>query len=147
MARKKIKKKTSKKTNPLVPENLRQRLETARLETLTLFRALDRVNLTASEIPQGLLRELFELDADFAEALWALDQPPHSLNFRAMIRDTLDSLERWPEDCEEFLDELPPHILQPLANHRELIFPTLTTLDAYSQVPGRDPNAPDPQIG
>ena len=130
--------------NPDIPKDLRKRLENARLEALTLFRALDRVNLTASEIPQGLLRELFELDADFAEALWALDQPQNTLDIRVMLRDTLDSLETWTEDCEEFLDDLPPHILQPLANHRKAIRPTLTTQDAYSQVPGRDPNAPNP---
>jgi hypothetical protein len=52
----------------LVPPNLEPELEAARLELLALFRALDRLDLTAGEIPQDLLRELFELDADFAEA-------------------------------------------------------------------------------
>ena len=129
-----------KRRNPIIPSNLRKRLEVARLETLALFRALDRVNLAPSEIPQVLLRDLFELDADFAEALWALDQPPHSLNFRLMVRDTLAALKRWPEDCQEFLGELPSHVLQPLADQRKSIFPTLSTQDAYSQVPGRDPS-------
>lgn len=133
-----------RRRNPIIPEDLRGRLENARLEALALFRALDRVSLTASEIPQGLLRELFELDADFTEALWALDQLPHALNFRSMVRDTLNSLKRWPEDCKEFLAELPSPVLQPLANHRESIRPTLTIQDAYSQVPGRDPNAGTP---
>lgn len=130
--------------NPIIPSNLRKRLEAARLETLALFRALDRVNLAPSEIPQALLRDLFELDADFAEALWALDQPPHSLDFRLMVRDTLTSLRRWPEECQEFLAELPSRVLQPLADQRKSILPTLATQDAYSQVPGRDPSAAPP---
>ena len=133
-----------KRRNPIIPSNLRKRLEAARLETLSLFRALDRVNLAPSEIPQALLRDLFELDADFAEALWALDQPPHSLDFRLMVRDTLASLKSWPEDCQEFLAELPPRVLQPLADQRKSILPTLTIQDAYSQVPGRDPNTAAP---
>ncbi|HMC60285.1 MAG TPA: hypothetical protein VKJ01_13930, partial [Candidatus Solibacter sp.] len=52
--------------------DLRPRLETARLDLLALFRALDRMDLSPAEIPQQLLRQLFELDADYAEALWAL---------------------------------------------------------------------------
>ena len=51
-----------------VPADLRARLETARLDLLALFRALDRMDLGPSEIPQRLIRQLFELDADFAEA-------------------------------------------------------------------------------
>jgi hypothetical protein len=58
-----------------IPSDLRTRLETARLDLLPLFRALDRMNLTPAEIPRRLVRQLFEMDADFAEALWALDQP------------------------------------------------------------------------
>jgi len=50
-------------------------LETARLDLLALFRALDGMDLSPEEIPQRLIRQLFELDADDAEALWALDQP------------------------------------------------------------------------
>ena len=36
-----------------------------------------------AEIPQGLIGQLFEINADYAEALWALDQPPGSLNAAA----------------------------------------------------------------
>jgi hypothetical protein len=133
-----------RRRNPIIPSDLRKRLETVRLEILSLFRALDRVDLAPNEIPQTLLHELFELDADFAEALWALDQPPHSLDFRAMLRDTLASLKRWPEDCREFLAELPARVLQPLADQRKSIFPTLTEQDAYSQVPRRDPTVGAP---
>jgi hypothetical protein len=55
---------------PVVHVDLRSRLEAARLDLLALFRALDRMDLTAREIPQLILRQLFELDADNAEALW-----------------------------------------------------------------------------
>ena len=58
-----------------IPADLRTRLETARLDLLALFRALDRMDLSPIEIPQRLIRQLYELDADYAEALWALDQP------------------------------------------------------------------------
>src|SRR5258708_38836540 len=54
-----------------IPVDLRRHLETARLDLLALFRALDRMNLAPAEIPQRLIRQLFELDADYAEALWA----------------------------------------------------------------------------
>src|SRR5881628_1294897 len=61
---------------PEIPVDLRARLEAARLDLLALFRSLDQRQLSAAEIPQPLLRQLLELDADFAEALWALDQLP-----------------------------------------------------------------------
>jgi hypothetical protein len=62
-----------------VPADLRARLEAARLDLLALFRALDRMDLAPAEIPQRLIRQLFELDADFAEALsgpWISPQEP-----------------------------------------------------------------------
>src|SRR5438093_699025 len=77
-----------------IPVDLRARLETARLNLLALFRALDRMDLSPAEIPQRLIRQLFELDADYAEALWALDQPLGSFNVKAMVRDTLISFPR-----------------------------------------------------
>ena len=72
-----------------IPADLRARLEAARLDLLALFRALDRIDLTPYEIPQRLIRQLFELDADYAEALWSLDQPPGALDLNLMLRDTL----------------------------------------------------------
>jgi hypothetical protein len=51
-----------------VPADLRARLEPARLDLLALFRALDRLDLAPAEIPQRLIRQLFELDADLNEA-------------------------------------------------------------------------------
>jgi hypothetical protein len=63
-----------------IPADLRARQETARLDLLALFRALGQMDLLPAEIPQRPLRQLFELDADYAEALWVLDQPPASLD-------------------------------------------------------------------
>ena len=68
--------------SPLEIPDLRARLEVARLDLLALFRALDRMDLSPDEIPQALLRQLLERDADFAEALWALDQLEGSLAHR-----------------------------------------------------------------
>ena len=51
------------------PADLRRRLEEARLDSLALFRSLDQMDLTPSEIPQSLIHKLFELDADCVEAL------------------------------------------------------------------------------
>jgi hypothetical protein len=51
------------------------------------------MDLSPEEIPQRLLRQLFEKDADYAEALWPLDQPEASLDRRTMLRDTLTALD------------------------------------------------------
>jgi len=93
-----------------IPGDLRARLEVARLDLLALFGVLDRVNLSPDEIPQRLLRQLFELDADFAEALWALDQPEGNLDRRAMLRDTLAALDQLPPTCAQFRGKLPAHL-------------------------------------
>ena len=90
-----------------IPVDLRARLETARLNLLALFRALDRMDLSPAEIPQRLIRQLFELDADYVEALWALDQPPASLDLHAMLRDTLAALDQLPDACARFRTHLP----------------------------------------
>ena len=96
-----------------IPKDLRQPLETARLDLLTLFRALDRLNLTPEQIPQRLIRQLFELDADFVEALWGLDQPPGKLNVKAMLRDTLAALEQLHAACSRLRNNLPPKVHLP----------------------------------
>src|ERR1035437_1065863 len=85
-----------------IPGDLRTRLEVARLDLLALFRALDRMDLSAQEIPQHLLRQLFERDADYAEALWALDQVEGSSDRRAMLRDTLKTLDQLPSAGARF---------------------------------------------
>jgi hypothetical protein len=122
-----------------IPIDLRARLEAARLDLLALFRALDRMHLAPQQIPQRLIRQLFELDADYVEALWGLDQPPGKLNPRAMLRDTLAALEQLPVVCSRFRKALPSQA-QPTLSHLELtVRVTLSPTEAYNMVPGRDP--------
>lgn len=122
-----------------IPADLRTRLETARLDLLALFRALDRMDLTSSEIPQRLIRQLFELDADYVQALWALDQPRRSLDLNAMLRDILAALEQLPEVVTKFKKQLPPRA-HPVLNQLEVtVRQALLPAEAYNMVPGRDP--------
>jgi hypothetical protein len=122
-----------------IPADLRAPLETARLDLLALFRSLDRMNLTPEQIPQRLLRQLFELDADYVEALWGLDQPPGKLNLHAMLRDTLAALDQLPAACSRFRKNLPPKALSTLAHFELTIRSNLNTAEAYNMVPGRNP--------
>jgi hypothetical protein len=122
-----------------IPDDLRLRLEAARLELLTLFRALDRMDLTPVEIPQRLIGQLFELDADYVEALWALDQPAGSLDLRAMLRDTLAALEQLPQAQARFRKNLPQRVHSTLAQLEASIRNSLQPAEAYTMVPGRDP--------
>jgi len=122
-----------------VPADLRVRLEAARLDLLALFRALDRMGLAPAEIPQRLIRQLFELDADFAEALWALDQPLGALDLRLMLRDTLAALEQLPEASARFRRNLPRRAHPALAGLESTIRHSLPPAHAYHMVPGRDP--------
>jgi hypothetical protein len=122
-----------------IPSDLRARLEAARLDLLALFHALDRMPLAPEQIPQRLIRQLFELDADYVEALWALDQPPGKLNPRAMLRDTLAALEQLPAACSRFRQTLPSPV-QPILSQLELTIRShLSPTEAYNMVPGRDP--------
>jgi hypothetical protein len=127
------------RSQPAIPEDLRRRLEAARLDLLAVFRSLDRMNLSAGEIPQRLLQQLFELDADYAEALWALDQPAGSLDRHAMLRDTLAALDHLPKAAAQFRRKLPRHIQPILAHLEEEVRKALNPKEAYSMVPGRDP--------
>jgi hypothetical protein len=120
--------------------DLRRRLEKARLDLLALFRALDGMDLTAFEIPQELLQQLFELDADYAEALWALDQAPDRLDLTAMRKDTETSLARLTDACDRFYQQLAPRAHPKLDQLLAAIRPSLDPAEAYSQIPGRDPN-------
>ena len=122
-----------------VPADLRARLEAARLDLLALFRALDRMDLAPSEIPQRLIRQLFELDADYAEVLWALDQPPGTLDLKAMLRDTLAALEQLPETSARFRKNLPRRAHPSLAQLEVTVRHSLLPTEAYNMVPGRDP--------
>ena len=122
-----------------IPPDLRTRLEQARLDLKALFRALDRMDLSPEEIPQRLIRQLFEIDADFVEALWALDRSPGALDLQSMLRDTLAALEKMPKACAHFKKCLPHRAHPALAQLESTIRPRLTASDAYSMVPGRDP--------
>lgn len=122
-----------------IPADLRARLEEARLDLLALFRALDRMDLSPAEIPQRLIRQLFELDADYVEALWALDQPPASLDRHAMLRDTLAALDQLPGACARFRTNLPRRAHASLAQLEITVRRGLDPAEAYSMVPGRSP--------
>jgi hypothetical protein len=125
-----------------IPGDLRARLEAARLHLLALFRALDRMDLSPAEIPQGLLRQLFERDADYAEALWALDQIEGSLDRRAMLRDlrdTLTALDQLPLACAQFRKQLPARAHPTLEQLEDRVSKALNPKEAYNMVPGRDP--------
>ena len=126
-------------TTLALPPDLRARLEKARLDLLALFRALDRMDLSPIEIPQRLLRQLFELDADYGEALWALDQPPCKLNQRAMLRDTLAALEQLPQRLIQFRNLLPPRAQRTLPSLELSVRRSLNPREAYNMIPGRDP--------
>src|SRR6202521_5539649 len=129
----------ARRTSEDIPADLRTRLETARLDLLALFRALDRMNLTPQQIPQRLIRQLFELDADYVEALRGLDQPLGKLNLQAMLRDTLAALEQLPAACSRFRKNLPTQALSTLAQLELTIRSNPNTADAYNMVPGKDP--------
>jgi hypothetical protein len=118
-------------------------LEAARLDSLALFRALDRIDpgLSPAQIPQQLLQQLFDLDADCAEALWALDQPPGSLDFSAMVRDTLLALDQLPDQRHRMRSLLPARARRPIAVLEADIRASLQPDEAYNGVPGRDPEA------
>jgi hypothetical protein len=122
-----------------VPADLRTQLEAARLDLLALFRALDRMDLAPAEIPQRLIRRLFELDADYAEALWALDQPPGTLDLRLMLRDTLAALEQLPEASTRLRKNLPRRAHPFLEQLEITVRQSLRPIEAYNMVPGRDP--------
>jgi hypothetical protein len=122
-----------------IPADLRPRLEAARLDLLALFRALDRMDLTPAEIPQRLIRQLFELDADYVEALWGLDQPPGKLSLATMLRDTLAALEQLPHACSRLRSNLPPRSHAALSRLEASIRTKLNPHEAYNMVPGRDP--------
>ena len=122
-----------------VPSDLRPRLEKARLDSLALFRVLDRLDLSPPEIPQRLLQQLLELDADCAEALWALDQPRRSFNLRAMLRDTRAALNKLPAARKTLREKLPGRVQIRLADSETAIRATLDPREAYNGIPGRDP--------
>ena len=99
------------------------------------------MDLSAQEIPQRLLRRLFERDADYAEALWALDQVEGSLDRRAMLRDTLRALDQLPSARAQFRKQLPARVHPTLEQLESNIRKTLSPKEAYNMVPGRNPES------
>jgi len=110
----------------------------ARLESLALFRALDRVGLQPAEIPQPLLRTLFELDADCGEALLCLDRPPKGFNGAAMLKEITDTLKKLPETRQILREQLPSRVRAKLKSFEEIIGIAQDPQEAYNGVPGRD---------
>jgi hypothetical protein len=129
----------TRRSPQVIPPNLRARLEASRLDLLALFRALDQMDLTPLEIPQRLLQQLFELDADYAEALWALDQPQRTFDLRAMLRDTLAALDQLPDATTHFRKHLPKRAHPVLLKLEPVIRESLNPNEAYNMVPGREP--------
>lgn len=118
-------------------EELRSHLETARLDLRALYRSLDQLHLMQRLPPE--LRVVQELDADFAEALWVLDQPKKAFDRAAMTRDTVAALARLPEARKRLL-ALFDDPTRALAEERsQVIRRRLSPNDAYLEVPGRDP--------
>jgi len=122
----------------VVPPDFRARLEGARLDTLALLRALDR-GLGPHPAPTAPLATLADQDADCAEALWALDQPPHMLDLAAMLRDTTATLTRLPRTRQQVRDALPPPTRDHVAQLERVIRAALDPREAYNDIPGRDP--------
>lgn len=121
------------------PANLRPQLEAARLDLRALFRALDQM-IVAQELP-GELRRLLELDADFAEALWVLDQPRGKFDLVAMARDTMESLKKLSSLREAFLASLDDTTRAQLEIWVQATRGSLSPGEAYRDIPGRDPTA------
>ena len=119
-----------------IPGDLRLRLENARLDLLALFRTLDRLYLTPDN---KLIHQLFELDADFAEALWGLDQPAGKLNISAMLRDTKTPSRQLPPAVTRLRNSLPSQVHFPVTQVEAAIRAKLDPAEAYNMVPGRNP--------
>jgi hypothetical protein len=125
-----------RRSSVVIPHDLRARLEGARLDLLALFRALDQMDLTPLEIPQRLLQQLFELDADCAEALLILDQTPDDIDWSAMLRDTLAALEQIPNESALFRKSLPQRARPTLASLEPIVRKSLLPREAYNGLPG-----------
>jgi hypothetical protein len=128
------------RASPFVPSDLRPRLEAARLDTLALLRAADQASIPLRKLPERELHQLYELDADCAEALWALDQPPGSLDFAAMVKDTLASLDQLPAAREFIRLHLPKDAKSKVQILENTIRTNLHPREAYDGVDSHDPH-------
>ena len=121
-----------------IPPDLRAQLEQARVDTLALLRALDHA-LGPHPPPAAPLAVLAETDAECAEALWALDQPPGTLRMAAMLRDTTAALARLPRVRQHVRDALPPPLQDRVTRLERDLRATLDSREAYNDIPGHDP--------
>jgi len=122
-----------------LPPDFRSRLEAARLDLRALFRAADQLGI-AHDLPDEI-QQLFELDADFAEALHVMDLAPAGIDVRDMLRDTEASFARVAASRAEFLDSLDGPARKRLEARVPAVRATLIPQDAYIDIPGRDPSA------
>jgi hypothetical protein len=91
-------------------------------------------------LPHPHTQRLFDLDADCAEALWALDQPAGSLDFTAMVRDSLASLDALPQARDQVRTRLSAAAHPRVLKLEKAIRAGLDPSEAYNDVPGRDPH-------
>jgi len=117
-----------------LPADLRARLEQARLDTLALLRVLDH-GLGPHEAPTAPLTALAEADADCAEALCALDQPPGALDVAAMVRATTATLARLPRTRQHVREALPQQARDQVTRLEQDIRATLDSREAYNDIP------------
>jgi len=122
-----------------VPRDLQARLETVRLDLLALFRALDRLVLAPPDVNEHALRALFELDADFAEALVVLDFPLRGIHVPTMLAETLASLGRVPTARDNLLLALAPDVRTAVAQMQARVRVALGPGDAYHSIHDRGP--------
>ena len=126
-----------------VPPGFRELLERKRLSLLTLFRALDHLGFVQELPPE--LHMLFELDADLAEALCVLDKPPGRFDLSAMTLDTMASLRAIPDALRALFALLSESEQRKLSFCADVVRASLHPLDAYQDIPGRDPSPPCPR--
>jgi hypothetical protein len=69
----------------------------------------------------------------------ALDQPAGRLDRGVMLRDTLATLNQLPKAAAQFRKKLPSRSQPILVQLEERVRKTLNSKEAYSMVPGRDP--------
>lgn len=116
-----------------MPVDLRKRLEFARLDLRALYRALDGMVL-AQDVPEEL-RRVQELDADFAEALWVLDQAAGRFDLVAMTRETLSSLNQLADARERLLALFDSSTRARIEERTQATRRVLPAADAYLEIP------------
>lgn len=95
--------------------------------------------MAPAHLPHKETHQLFQRDADCAEALWALNQPAGAFDVQAMLRDTLASLDALPAAREHVRARLPAGANSRILTLEPVIRASLDPSEAYNDVPGRDP--------